>query len=302
MPAGRPSLRRSMAATWALGLLVAAATLLPASPASPATPTSPTYYVSVGDSYAIGYQPDPTLSLRHGYTATVLALERQRGTALTLVNFGCGGATTTSMLVTKGCPVVALHGPRYPATPQATAALRFIAAHRGHIGLITVSIGGNDITACTLSASLSACAPKVVPTMAANITKLVKELHAAAGATVPIVGTSYPDIVLAAWVDQPTNQAAAKASVSVSRLIVDPALQRAYNDNGGTFVDVTAASGAYTPLSRTVTLKPYGKVPVAVADVCRLTWGCALIDVHPRTAGYQLIGQLIVAALPKQLP
>jgi lysophospholipase L1-like esterase len=293
-----------MAASGALALVIVAAILLLASPASrpSAASSSPTYYVSVGDSYAIGYQPDPTLSLRHGYTATVLALERQRGTALTLVNFGCGGATTSSILVTKGCPVVALHGPRYPATPQATAALRFIAAHRGHIGLITVSIGGNDITACTLSASLTTCAPRVVPTMAANITKLVKELHVAAGAGVPIVGTGYPDIVLAAWVQPPTNQAAAKQSVSVSRLIVNPALQRAYDDTGATFVDVTAASGAYTPLSKTVTLKPYGKVPVAVADVCRLTWGCVLIDVHPRTAGYQLIGQLIVAALPKHLP
>ena len=64
---------------------------------------------------------------------------------------GAAGATTTSIIDTVGCPDVLPHtaGARlYPTTTQAAAAEAFLTAHRGHIGLITVSIGGNDVTAC----------------------------------------------------------------------------------------------------------------------------------------------------------
>ena len=108
-----------------------------------------TYYVSVGDSYSVGYQP--TLGATSGYTGYVA-----KKTHLTLVNFGCGGATTTSIIDTVGCPDNLPHtagAVLYPTTTQAAAAEAFITAHRGHIGLITVSIGGNDVTACGAAAN-----------------------------------------------------------------------------------------------------------------------------------------------------
>ena len=52
---------------------------------------------------------------------------------------------------------------------------------------------------------------------------------------------------------------------------------------------------AYTSLERTVDTKAYGTIPVPVASVCSLTWFCARGDIHPRKAGYTLIGKLIVA-------
>src|SRR3974390_3509181 len=108
---------------------------------------SPTYYVSLGDSYSVGYQPGKGAT--PGYTTYVA-----RHTGLSLVNFGCGGATTTSLLKTIGCPDVlpgTAGGQTYPATTQMAAATSFIAAHKGHIGLITVSIGGNDAIPCALA-------------------------------------------------------------------------------------------------------------------------------------------------------
>jgi len=60
-------------------------------------------------------------------------------------------------------------------------------------------------------------------------------------------------------------------------------------------VDVTAATGAYTSLSRTVKLKPYGTIPVPVASVCTLTWFCAKGNIHATTKGYTLIGKLVAA-------
>jgi lysophospholipase L1-like esterase len=284
----------------ALAALVPAASLLVPNETAGAS-SSPNYYVSIGDSYSIGYQPNPAVSLRFGYTRYVVAAERQRGTNLTLVNFGCAGATTSSVLNSDGCVLRAINGAPYSTVPQATAATSFIAAHRGHIGLITISIGGNDVTKCGTAASPISCVTSAVPQVAKNITTLLKQVRTAAGNGVPIVGLTYPDVILGAWVHPPTSKALAALSVAAFRLALNPILKRAYEDNGGTFVDVTAATGAYTPLTHTVVYPPYGRIPVAVAKVCTYTWYCSEGNIHPHTVGYQFIAKLIVNALPKNL-
>ena len=80
------------------------------------------------------------------------------------------------------------------------------------------------------------------------------------------------------------------------------ALVKAYAAGGGVLVDVTAASGAYTPLTSTVSLKPYGKIPGPVAKVCTLTWFCSQGNIHATTKGYTFIGQLIVAREASRRP
>ena len=45
----------------------------------------------------------------------------------------------------------------YAGTTQAAAAERFLRKHRGQVKLITVSIGGNDVTACAREADPVAC-------------------------------------------------------------------------------------------------------------------------------------------------
>jgi lysophospholipase L1-like esterase len=258
--------------------------------------SKPTYYVSVGDSYSVGYQPG--LGATPGYTATVA-----RTTRLTLVNFGCAGATTTSILTTVGCPDPLPHtggAAHYPTTTQAAAAEAFLRAHRGHVGLITVLIGGNDITACALAANPATCVAAVLTAVKANVVTLAEGLRAAAGSKVPMIGLTYPDVILGDYIypSQPPTAArigVAQASVTVFKSLFNPALSRAYALAHGRFVDVTAATGAYTPLTRTVTLSPYGSIPSAVASVCTLTWFCAKGNIHATTKGYTLIGKLILA-------
>jgi lysophospholipase L1-like esterase len=295
---------RSKIAPLALsGLVIAASLLVPLSTAGASSSSSPKYYVSLGDSYSIGYQPDPSVSLRFGYTRYVVAAEKKLGTNLTLVNFGCGGATTSSLLNSIGCPAPlrAIKGAPYSTVSQEVAATQFIAAHRRHIALITISISGNDVTQCATASSPTACVVSVVPTVAKNITTLLKDVRGAAGKKVPIVGLTYPDVILGAWVHPPISKSLATLSVAAFRLALNPVLKKAYEDNGGRFVDVTKASGAYTSLLKTRVDPPYGRIPVAVADVCTYTWYCSEGNIHPHTVGYQLIAKLIVAALPKKL-
>jgi lysophospholipase L1-like esterase len=281
-----------------LALLPVAALLMAAAPASPAQAAthSPTYYVSLGDSYSVGYQP--TMGATPGYTVYVA-----RHTGLTLVNFGCGGATTTSILDHVGCADVLPHtagGVTYPTTTQIAAAQAFLSAHRGHIGLITVSVGGNDVTVCATQANPVSCVGTVVNNIEANVTMLAADLRAAAGPKVPIIGSTYPDVILGryVWPNNPPNASdvsLAKISVTAFKVLINPALSKAYASSGGSLVDVTAATGAYTSLTRTVKTKTYGTIPVPVATVCALTWYCAVGSIHPRTPGYTLIGKLIVA-------
>jgi lysophospholipase L1-like esterase len=281
----------------ALVALVTVGTLtLPTAAQARSRASSPTYYVSLGDSYSVGYQPG--LGSTPGYTGYVAARTR-----LKLVNFGCSGATTTSILDSVGCAIVlpdTIGGVTYPTTTQIAAAEAFISAHQGHIGLITVSIGGNDVTGCATQSNVIGCVAGVVKSITTNVTALASDLRTAAGPKVPIIGLTYPDVILGLYVypKQPAPLALmnlAAESVLAFKLLINPALSKAYTSSSGAFVDVTAATGAYTSLTRTVKTKAYGTIPVAVASVCALTWFCAQGSIHATTPGYTLIGKLVVA-------
>jgi lysophospholipase L1-like esterase len=258
--------------------------------------THTTYYVSVGDSYSVGYQPG--LGATSGYTGYVV-----KKTRLTLVNFGCAGATTSSIIDTTACPDNLPHtagAVLYPDTTQAAAAEAFITAHRGHIGLITVSIGGNDVTACATQADPIPCVGTAVAGITQNVTSLATALRAAAGPGVPLIGLTYPDVLLGDYVYPSLPATAARISLAQESVVafktlINPALVKAYAAAGGVLVDVTAATGAYTALTTTTQVQPYGTIPVAVAKVCSLTWFCKQGNIHATTKGYTLIGQLIVS-------
>jgi lysophospholipase L1-like esterase len=188
----------------------------------------------------------------------------------------------------------------YPTTTQIAAAVAFITQHKGHIGLITVTIGGNDVVPCAESSNPISCVGTAVTTIKTNVTYTASLLRAAAGPKVPIIGSTYPDVILGLYVHptEPAPAAAislAKVSVAAFKLLVNPALSKSYASSHGAFVDVTQASGAYTSLTRTVHTSKYGTIPVPVASVCTLTWYCAKGDIHPMNKGYTLIGKLIVA-------
>jgi lysophospholipase L1-like esterase len=280
--------------------VVLAAILASCGGAAAARPTT-RYYVSVGDSYAVGYQPSPTPGATGGYTAVVA-----KGTHLKLVNFGCGGATTTSILQTDGCappygPPAATDAASYPGQTQASAAEAFIRRHKGDIGLITVTIGGNDVTHCATTANPVTCVAGVVGELGPHVTTLAKGLRAAAGPKVPIIGLTYPDVILGEWVYPPgkPDQSLASLSVTAFKSLINPELKKAYASAKAKFVDITADTDAYQPLSQTTTLAPFGTVPEAVAKVCELTWYCQLGNIHAKTVGYDLIGKEVLATYRK---
>jgi lysophospholipase L1-like esterase len=261
-----------------------------ASPSFASTPkkTIPMFYVSLGDSYAVGAEVGP--GPIGGY-ATKVVTDVAPKHRLILRSFACSGATTTSLMNDIGCPgfFYAPFSVIYPMKTQLAAAIRFIDEHHGRIGLITITIGGNDLGGTADN----------VPPIAANIAIISAQLRAAAGRLVPIIGLTYPDVDLADWLSGPSGVTTAEESVTAFQQVINPDWTAAYASSNVTFVDITAASGAYTPLTQLVNYSTYGEIPYAVAQICILTGMCSVNDLHPTNAGYTLIAKQIAHAYLK---
>ncbi len=273
---------------------------------SASAPSGPLTYVSIGDSYAAGYQPRAGQLIGQtstsGFAYQLAKIATLHGHRLSVVNFACGGETSTGLLNQKGC-FRFLQGPNsitYDAMTQAAAALDYIRKHRPQIGLVTVSIGGNDVIGCSAGNDILPCLRQRIPVLAANLKRFLAELRQATGPEVTIVGLTYPDVLLGgATFSTAEGMTLAADSVEGFRSLLNPTLKAAYQAVGAIFIDVTAATGAYLPKSRTTVLAPYGKIPVSVARVCELTYFCDLQDIHPRDSGYRFMAELIAKALPK---
>ena len=278
---------------------IAAATTSAAGAATTTTDDPATrYYLSLGDSYASGYEAGKG-NTTNGFAYQVVTQAKAAGFPLKLINVGCAGATTASLLESPGCPAVALGpgaGP-YDDQTQIEAAEAFLRAHPGQVDLITVSIGGNDVTKCGDSADAVACVTDAVGSIKQNVPTIVSRLRAAAGPATLIVGTTYPDVILGSWVEGTAEgQQLATLSVTAFQQLINPALQAAYASGAGQFVDVTEATGAYGPLTDMTDLAPYGSIPIPVAKVCELTYFCAEHDIHPNADGYSVIAGLVTQA------
>lgn len=285
--------------------LAAVLLLLALAAAAPAAAQSrPPVYVSLGDSYAVGYQPVPVpAATRNGFADQLLPLARARGyRGLRLVNFGCGGATSQSLIAGTTCALPALGGPSWRGRSQLAAAERYLRRNRARVALVTVSIGGNDVNACVRpGVDAVACVTGAAGTLNRNVRSIARRLRRAAGARARIVGLTYPNVLLGAFTSgQPADQQLAGLSVAAFRTLVNPALADAYDAADARFLDVTDAAGGYVPFDQVVELPPYGVVPVAVARACQLSFYCELRDIHLRTEGYALMANLIAATLPRR--
>jgi hypothetical protein len=224
-----------------------------------------------------GFGAEQPHSDNNGFAYQVVKLASAKGHRFDLLNFDCGGATTTSVLQQTGCSV-GNPGPdttSYPGQTQAAAASRLISRHRGHIGLISVSIGGNDVLACDTAAQLLSCARSVQKVVKRNLTVFLDALRKGAGPGVAIVGITYRDVFLGSYLSPARSQKRlAILSVIEFRDLFNPTLRARRTAVGGHFVDVTKATGAYTPFSQTAAYGRFGEIPLAVAHVCVLTYYC----------------------------
>ncbi|KOX17916.1 hypothetical protein ADK67_37635 [Saccharothrix sp. NRRL B-16348] len=296
-----PGLRR-VALIGALLAVLAACTGTPTTSTTTATepstdaPPVERVYVSLGDSYATGYRPAGAAAGTGRDGFAYLVAERSD---LRLINLACSGATSAQLRAEPGCAP----GNRGPDAPdpagrtQLDAAVQALREHQGRIGLVTVVIGGNDLAPCVQAQDALACASQAVAAVRTNLAATLPALREAAG-DAPIVGLTYPDVFLGAWVSPafPNGQDLARLSVFLFRDFFNAALKSEYEKVGAEFVDVTATTGGYGPLTEITQDPAYGSIPTPVAKVCALTYFCDHTDVHPTPAGHEAIASAVLAS------
>ena len=265
-----------------LGCAAVTALLALGTAASSASPTPGQYYLALGDSIAYGVQPAkveaglPPSRFNTGYVDVVGAGLRTLAPSLRVVNYGCPGESTKTMIA-GGCPSraegVTLHDSF--RGPQLAAALAFLQAHKGKVNPITVSLGGNDlfeaVDACKGDLS---CAQKRSPQMATRLGTILRRLQAAApNAVIVVTGIWNFDVEHL------------KSTDPQDRLF------RAYD------AAIETAARGRAPFADTFAVfNPNASPAKEKARICSFTFACSHQDPHPTNAGYKAIARLVLGA------
>jgi lysophospholipase L1-like esterase len=275
----------------AAGALTAAAlTACSASAVPHALPVS--YYLALGDSLSQGVQPDAagaSVETRQGYADQLYAMLHRDRPSLRLVQLGCPGETTTTMIHGGIC--------RYAGQSQLTAAEAFLRGHRGHVVLVTLDIGANDPQDCFGADVIGSCITSM-PDAAKNLSTILAGLRSAAGPDTRIVGMSYYLPELAQWrngfLGQEIARLSARIAVGYNNLLTNAYAQ----------ADVPVANvfGAFdtTNFGDQQTVPGFGTLPRNVALICQWTWECTGPprgpNQHANQAGYAVIANALFHA------
>ncbi len=273
--------------------------------AAPAGASATRYYLSLGDSLAQGMQPNSsgiTVNTDQGYADQLYARERRRIKHLKLVKLGCGGETTTSFLTGKGNSADAFLLGCHPAGgSQMVAAERFLRRHRrrGEVALLTIDIGANDVDGCQQGDEIVvACVMRGVDRLAGNVPVILRRLRRAASPGTPMAAMTLYDPFLELYL-APGGHVEALTSVRYSR-VINRGLERLYREAGFRVAHVDNAFSTYDTSRTAILAGQSSPVPVAVAEVCRLTWMCAPApvgpNIHANRSGYQLIAEAFLKA------
>jgi lysophospholipase L1-like esterase len=253
------------------------------------------YYVALGDSLSQGVQPNASgasVETPNGYAKQLYAVLHKQHPGLRLADFGCPGETTATMIHGGTCS--------YRAGSQLAAAVSFLRAHRGHVSLITVDIGGNDPDSCIAGprlAELMPCAGKSVVETSANLTTIMKALRPAAGRA-RIIGMNYYLPELAEWRYGFAGEALARVA-ELAAVGYNDLLTRIYQAFGARVADVFGAFHT-SDFGDVVTVPGFGRLPRNVAEICQWTWQCVAPprgpNQHANQAGYAVIAHAFLRA------
>jgi lysophospholipase L1-like esterase len=288
----------------------AAAALLPG--LAMAKAASPHYYLALGDSLSQGMQPDlhgVTRNTKQGYANDLLAIERSRVHNLQLVQLGCGGETTTSMLTGQGNNSNArlLHCDRAGGSQEAAAA-RFLRTHHhpGEVPLVTVDIGANDVDGCgsVPASQIFSCVKNGLTTINKNLPKIFAGLKKAAPKGTTFAAMTLYDPFLGYYFAPAGSSDRALESESIGLAkILNGDLAAADAKAGFSTADV---AGAFDTYDSTDTVTWAGQqIPLNVSRLCSWTWACQTPpsgpNIHANKNGYQVIANAFATAIGKNL-
>jgi lysophospholipase L1-like esterase len=220
---------------------------------------------------------------------------------LRLVKLGCGGETTTSFLSGRGNSLALLLGCNPAGGSQMAGAERFLRAHRGRgeVALLTLDIGANDVVGCASGANFDiSCVTRGVERIDRNLPRILRRLRGAGASGVPMASMTLYDPFLQLYL-MPEDQSEALLINGYAKNL-NRALERLYRAGGFRVAHVDRAFRTYETSAITSLPGESRQVPVAVAEVCRLTWMCAPAplgpNIHANAGGYAVIAAAFGAA------
>ncbi len=256
------------------------------------------FYLDIGASSSLGYQPTGIPKHNSHRTDTAYANDvvnylATRGVDLRLRQIGCPGETVESML---------LSGDHCYTLPQRQllTAEQFLQANHDAVGLVTIDLGFNDVRPCLAAAVVDpTCVAMGLANVTRDLTPVLNALKSAAGPNVHFIGIDYGDPFLSKYLQGGVHVTAATQTLQAMSAL-DTDLIRLYHASK---IPVANVAGAFQLDNRTPTmLKGVGVVPLNVARACQLTWDCTGYpfgpDDHPNNAGYRVIASAIEATLP----
>jgi lysophospholipase L1-like esterase len=294
----------------AVAACAAVAVALPG--AAVAKAASPHYYLALGDSLSQGMQPDlhgVTRNTNQGYANDLLAIERNRVPGLQLVQLGCGGDTTGSMLTGHGNNANArlLHCDRAGGSQEA-AAERFLRAHHhpGEVPLVTVDIGANDVDGCgsVPASQIASCVKTGLATINQNLPKIFAGLKKAApkGTTFAAMNLYDPFLGYYFAPTGSTDKTLASESIALAKLL-NGDLAAADAKAGFLTADVADAFDTYD--STDSATWEGQQIPLNVSRLCSWTWACQTPpsgpNIHANKNGYQVIANAFATAIGTRL-
>src|SRR3954453_7367305 len=221
------------------------------------------YYVSLGDSLAVGIQPNSkghSRTTRQGYADYLFKAEKRRFRGLRLVKMGCGGEDTASISSNSSACGYGVY------RNQLDAAEAFLRKHRKQVAFVTIDIGANDVDGCVNSKGVVdfTCVGDGLARAKRNVPKIAKRLRRAGGRHMRILGMTYYDPFLALYVKgDSANQGIATASIALADNF-NPNPASAYRRRKIRVADVSKAFETHNTTGRT-TVAPFGSIPTNVA-------------------------------------
>lgn len=270
--------------------------LAPAGALAQGHATGKQYYLALGDSLSRGAQPNTsgtTVPTNKGYANDLRAVEKKKFNDLTLQQLGCLGETTTTMIKGGICT--------YTAGSQLKQAVQFLKMHKGHIAFVTIDIGANDVDNCIVDGVVDLqCVAAGEASIQQNVPKIAAQLRKAAGNDVPLIGMTYYDPFLAAWLEGTDGQTLAGESQALAKA-VNRIISASYRSAKFRVANVAQTFLTGKPFTVVTQLNGVPGVPVGVANICQLTWMCAPSpqgpNIHANVAGYSAIAQTFAGKL-----
>jgi lysophospholipase L1-like esterase len=237
-----------------------------------------------------GYQAGRGEDKAGGYVGTVLEVWRRRHPGARLTNLACFGDDTTAMLTGSGSAC------SYPEGSQLAAALAFL-REGGGTGLVTITMGVNDVYGCTVVGIDSACLAYATRAVGTILKSMLAQIRAAAPSALIVALTYYnpllaisngtpeaPSTVPPRPADQEATTDSAQAFAALNR-----AITAAATAVGGRVADV---AGAFSVTDTSGT-----PLPVNIQRLCEWTTLCGVGDAHPNDAGYSAMARAVTAVL-----